>query len=71
MLPSGSKDTTSFFSFFDVTEKIGIVIGMFMYGLIAQLTGSIRFSIIFLVVFFLAGVLLLIRVPHKKLETHL
>ncbi|MGM0634519.1 MAG: MFS transporter [Bacteroidota bacterium] len=70
MLPSGTKDTTSFFSFFDVTEKIGIVIGMLMYGLIAQLTGSIRFSIIFLVVFFLAGVLLLIRVPHKKLETH-
>ncbi|ESU25339.1 permease [Flavobacterium limnosediminis JC2902] len=60
-----TKDTASFFSFYDVAEKIGIVIGMVLYGLIDQLTGSMRNSIVFLAVFFIAGVFLLIRVPKK------
>ena len=42
MLPANTVDTTSFFSFYDVAEKIGIVIGMFSYGLVAQITGSVR-----------------------------
>ncbi|WBL23595.1 MFS transporter [Zunongwangia sp. HRR-M8] len=63
MLPENAIDTASYFSFYDVSEKIGIVIGMFMYGLIAQLTGSIRNSILFLVVFFIGGIVLLFRVP--------
>ena len=46
-----TTDTTSFFSFYDVTEKIGIIIGTFMYGLVAQLTGSMRYSILFLIDF--------------------
>ena len=65
MLPENAVDTASYFSFYDVAEKIGIVIGMFMYGLVAQITGSIRSSILFLVVFFIAGVFLLMRVPKK------
>ncbi|WP_035695841.1 MFS transporter [Christiangramia portivictoriae] len=66
MLPENAVDTASYFSFYDVAEKIGIVIGMFMYGLVAQITGSIRNSILFLVVFFIAGVFLLMRVPKKQ-----
>lgn len=58
-------DTTSFFSFYDVSEKIGIVIGTFMYGFIAQLTGSMRNAIIFLGLFFLIGAFLLTRVNKK------
>ncbi len=65
MLPEDTIDTASYFSFYDVSEKIGIVIGMFMYGVVAQITGSIRYSILFLVIFFIAGVLLLLRVPKK------
>ena len=61
-----TEDTTSFFSFYDVTEKIGIVIGMLIYGFIDQLTGSMRNSVLFLVVFFGLGVVLLLRVPYKK-----
>ncbi|MCX2680822.1 MFS transporter [Galbibacter sp. EGI 63066] len=60
-----TKDTASFFSFYDVAEKIGIVIGMFLYGFIAQLTGSMRSSIVILGVIFLAGVFLLLKVPRK------
>lgn len=67
MLPEDTPDTASYFSFYDVSEKIGIVIGMFMYGLVAQITGSIRSSILFLVVFFIIGVILLMRVPKKAI----
>lgn len=60
--------TTSFFSFYDVSEKIGIVIGMMLYGLIDQITGSPRFAIVFLGVFFFTAILLLIRIPIKALS---
>ena len=65
MLPE-TKDTASYFSFYDVSEKIGIVIGMILYGIVAQQTGSVRDSILFLVIFFIAGVLLLMRVPKEE-----
>lgn len=61
-----TTDTTSFFSFYDVAEKIGIVIGTFLYGFVAQFTGSMRNSTIFLGLFFLIGALLLLRV--KKVQ---
>lgn len=56
-----TEDTTSFFSFYDVAEKIGIVIGMLLYGSINQITGSMRNAILFLVLFFVIGVVLLFR----------
>ncbi|WP_373057435.1 MFS transporter [Zunongwangia sp. H14] len=68
MLPENAIDTASYFSFYDVSEKIGIVIGMFLYGIVAQITGSVRNSILFLVIFFIAGVILLLRVPKKEIE---
>ena len=61
-----TTDTTSFFSFYDVAEKIGIVIGTFLYGFVAQFTGSMRNAIIFLGMFFLVGMLLLLRVKETK-----
>ncbi|NNL15052.1 MAG: MFS transporter [Flavobacteriaceae bacterium] len=63
-----TDDTTSFFSFFDVAEKIGIVFGMFMFAIIDQITGSMRNSIVFLVVFFLVGIILLFKVPKKAIS---
>ncbi|HET8885562.1 MAG TPA: MFS transporter [Salinimicrobium sp.] len=64
-IPEDTLDTASYFSFYDVSEKIGIVIGMLSYGLIAQLTGSIRYSILFLILFFVVGVILLIKIPRR------
>ena len=64
-IPEDTKDTTSFFSFYDVAEKIGIVIGMFTYGYIADVTGKIQNAILFLILFFVVGLLLLLRVPKK------
>ena len=64
-IPENTVDTTSFFSFYDVAEKIGIVIGMFTYGYIADVTGKIQNAILFLILFFVVGLLLLFRVPKK------
>lgn len=58
-----TDDTTSYFSFYDVAEKIGIVIGMVIFATIDQITGSMRNGILFLVIFFLTGIFLLFRVP--------
>lgn len=60
-----TTDTASFFSFYDVAEKIGIVIGMCVYGIIDQVTGSPRFAIVFLAIFFITAIFLLRRVPKK------
>ncbi|MEM6515726.1 MAG: MFS transporter [Bacteroidota bacterium] len=60
-----TEDATSYFSFFDVAEKIGIVIGMGIFATIDQITGSMRNAILFLFIFFLVGIVLLFRVPRK------
>ena len=61
LLPN-TKDTTSFFSFYDVAEKIGIVIGMGIFATIDQISGSMRNAIVFLALFFIIGVFLLTKV---------
>lgn len=65
LLPE-TTDTTSFFSFYDVTEKLGIVLGMSMYGLVSDLTGKMQNAILFLILFFAVGFVLLLRIPNKK-----
>lgn len=67
-LPKNAVDTTSYFSFYDVSEKIGIVIGMLLYGILADFTGSSRISIVFFGLFFLIGCLLLLRVPKNDVQ---
>ncbi|EMR03063.1 MFS transporter [Cesiribacter andamanensis] len=59
LIPEGTKDTASYFSFYDITEKLAIVLGTFSYGLIEQLTGSMRNSMLFMTLFFLAGFVIL------------
>ena len=61
-----TKDTTSYFSFFDVTEKIAIVIGMFSFGLITEVTQSMKNAILALTLFFIIGLLLLFYTLAKE-----
>lgn len=61
-----THDTTSFFSFYDVTEKIAIVIGMFSFGTIIELTGSQRNSVLALCLFFIIGLALLFHTSKHK-----
>lgn len=65
-----TKDTTSFFSFYDVTEKLAIVIGLFSFGFIEGISGSMRNSILALITFFVLGLiwLLLTSAKAKKLS---
>jgi UMF1 family MFS transporter len=60
LLPDTS-DTTSYFSFYDTTEKIAIVLGTASYGIIEELTGSMRNSIFSLVGFFTVGLVILVK----------
>lgn len=62
-----TTETASFFSFYDVTEKIAIVIGIFVFGLINQLTGDMRQSVISLIIFFLISIIGLV-ITKKKLR---
>lgn len=59
LIPADTRDTVSFFSFYDVTEKIAAVVGIFSFGLITELTGSQRSSTLVLAVFFVIGLCLL------------
>lgn len=60
-----TTDTTSFFSFYDTAEKIGIVIGMIIYGMVTQKMESARPATLILGIFFLVGAFLLARVNKK------
>ena len=62
-----SDNNTSFFSFFDVTQKVSIVVGMVLFGTIDQITGSMRNSMLFFMIFFAIGAFLLIKL-HKKIK---
>jgi len=61
-----TKDTASFFSFYDVTEKIAIVIGLSAFGLIEEQTKNMRNSVLSLIVFFTIGLLWLIAALNKQ-----
>lgn len=68
-IPENIPDTASYFSFYDVTEKLSIVIGLFAFGFIEAMTGSMRNSIIVLDVFFISGLLLLIALLTTERKT--
>jgi MFS transporter, UMF1 family len=65
LLPE-TYDHASYFSFYDVCDKVGTVLGSAMYGFIEQLTGSMRNSVIALISFFLLGFILLLRIPSGQ-----
>jgi UMF1 family MFS transporter len=61
MIPK-TENTTSYFSFFDVSQKVSIVFGMTLFAFLDQITGSMRTSILVFVVIFLIGAFLLKRI---------
>lgn len=65
LLPE-TKDHASYFSFFDVSEKLGIVLGTFSFGFIEGMTGDMRQSVLALITFFVIGFVLLFFVPKAK-----
>jgi MFS transporter, UMF1 family len=61
-----TRDTASYFSYYDFTEKLAIVIGMFVFGLIEEATGSMKNSVLSLIVFFVIGLIWLMRAQRLK-----
>jgi len=68
LIPAQTTDHASFFSFFDITERIAVVLGTFSYGIIEHFTGSMRNSALFLGVFFVLGIIFLSRLSLPKQE---
>ena len=64
------EDVTSYFSFYDILEKVAIAGGTFIFALLNTLTGSMRISILALSAFFISGMLLLsfFRLPESTSE---
>lgn len=65
MLPDDTTDHTSFFSFYDVMEKMATVAGTFSFGAIEALTGSMRFSVLAITVFFVLSLIFLLPLYWK------
>ena len=64
LLPD-THDHATYFSFYDVTEKIAIVLGMIVFGLLLALTGSMQYSVLALAVFFLVAFLVLYKIKRN------
>jgi len=65
LIPENTIDHASYFSFYDVTYNLSIVLGTFSYGLINQLTGSMRNSALALAVYFIIGLIVLTRIKAR------
>lgn len=66
LLPEDTEDPTTYFSFFDVTEKVAIVWGTFIFGLAVSVTDSMRLSILLLCLFFVASFVVLSFMKKTK-----
>ena len=66
LLPEENADPTTYFSFFDVTEKVAIVWGTFIFGLAVSITDSMRLSILLLCLFFVASFIVLSFMKKTK-----
>jgi UMF1 family MFS transporter len=69
IIDSEKKDLTSYFSFFDIVFKLSIVIGTLAFGLVNQITGDLRKSVLSLAIFFLLGLIFLLMTNFKKAES--
>ncbi len=65
LIPDGTEDNASYFSFYDLLEKLAIVVGTFSFGFINQVTGGMRNSMLSLVFFFVVGGILLLTMKEK------
>ena len=67
LIPKNTIDHASYFSFYDVTYNLSIVFGTFSYGLINQLTGSMRYSALALALYFVIGMAFLISIKSRNI----
>lgn len=68
LMPQDTVDHASYFSFYDVTYNLSIVFGTLSYGLINQLTGSMRYSALGLALYFIIGMAFLVSIRSTKIS---
>lgn len=61
-----SDDNASFFSFYDVMEKLGMIIGTVTFGLISEVVGGMRPSILSLILYFVLGFGILLTIKNEQ-----
>ncbi len=71
IIDSEKKDLTSYFSFYDIVLKLSIVVGTFAFGVVNEITGNLRSSVLSLAFFFLIGLILLYLTSFKQAEKEL
>lgn len=67
LIPEDTEDTASYFGFYDIVEKIAITVGTLLFGFVEQITGNMRNSVLVILVFFIIGFLLMMRIPSRKI----
>ncbi|MDO8368193.1 MAG: MFS transporter [Saprospiraceae bacterium] len=67
LLPENTPDTASYFSFYDVMDKVSTVVGTFTFGFVEQITGGMRNSVMALAVFFLLSLIVISPVKIKRM----
>ena len=68
MLEDKEHDTTSYFSFYDVLYKVAIVAGTFLFGIVDNITGNMRYSVLVLGAFFIVGLIILNTIHSKEIS---
>lgn len=68
-LPENTPDTASYFSFYDVMDKVSTVAGTFVFGFVEQITGGMRNSVMALAVFFVVSLIVLSMVSVRRMRT--
>jgi MFS transporter, UMF1 family len=66
MCPSNEKDTSSYFSFYDACDRLSTVLGTFIFGLVIQVSGSMRTGILILGFVFLVSLYFLRTIRNTK-----
>jgi UMF1 family MFS transporter len=66
LIPKQTDDNTSYFSLYDMLEKVAIILGTFIFGFLNQISGSMRLSILFLSVIFILSIFLFSRIKMKN-----
>lgn len=68
MIDENESELTSYFSFYDVLTKLAIVAGTFVFGIVNQITNNMRYSVLSIAIFFVAGIILLAFVSFREYE---
>ena len=68
MLQNKENETTSYFSFYDVLYKISLVLGTFLFGIVENITGNIRNSVLVMTIFFILGLILLNSIKKEEIN---